>query len=144
MFVWIWLCDIMVKSRDEQKFVRFHKNSFSDMITGKAYSFGRTDISLVQTSETFDNSGDMSAIVETTSTIWGDLQFVTVEDQELLASGYVKVGDALFYALSSVSLNEQDEIEVDSVRWVLQKKVEGPQISGTEVHQLWACSRKGV
>lgn len=134
----------MVKTRTTSKLARLHKSWFNDMISGKNYSFGRKDITLVSVTRTPDSMGDLETITESNSTISGDLQFVTKEDKQLLEVGWVKVGDAVFFTSSANTITENSEIIVDSVRWKLTRKVEGPEVDGSECHQAWTCSRVQV
>ncbi len=112
------------------------------MISGKGYSWGRTDITLHNITEIIDAMGEVSASSEVNSTIKGDFQYVTQDNEELLELGWVKVGDAILYCASSYVIEINDEVTVDSVRWKLIRKIEGPTVDGVEVHQGWTATRK--
>lgn len=131
----------MVKTRVNEKLGNLHRKWFDNMISGKGYSFGKTDFSLIHKTYTVDGMGNLSDVTESTSTISGDLQYVTKEDKDLLELGWVKVGDGIFYTSSLNVVVENDELSVDSVRWKLTRKVEGPTVGSAEMHQSWVATR---
>jgi len=106
--------------------------------------FGRTDITLTKRTATYNQAGRISGYSKVTSTITGDLQFVTYQDKELLKEGYVKIGDGIFYTIYSSSLNENDEITVDSQNWILTSRIEAETLGQGRIYQAWTCIRKNV
>jgi len=122
------------------KETRLNRTTFDAAIA----KFGRKDITWTSKgTPTKDSSGYLTAPgTDTTSTIEGDLQYVTQQDKELLAEGWVAVGDAMFYCKHSYALQENDELTVDSQIWKLTKKVRALTVNGGDVcHQEWACTR---
>jgi len=121
-------------------------SSFSDLerLKGKECIrfFGRTDITLTNITKTTDSMGKLTATSETTSTITGDLQFVTVKEKQYIDLGLAKIGDGVFYTSYEATINENDEITIDSVDWVLTSQVEGPQTDGNTIYQAWIAKRK--
>ena len=102
---------------------------------------GRNDIVLYSVSETRNSNGRVLTRTETSSTIVGDLQFVSWKDRELINAGIAQVGDGLFYTTYDVVANNNNVILVDSVRWELVRKVEAEIIEGGMTYQAWVCKR---
>lgn len=106
---------------------------------------GRKDFTVYAQTLTRKESGKVLTVSESsTASIKGSLQFVTVQDKELLEIGWVKVGDGIFYTLTGTSISENDEIAEgsDTTRWVLTKQIEGENINGNRVYQAWIATRK--
>jgi hypothetical protein len=107
--------------------------------------FGRKDIILTTYTETTNSMGGIKTRTSVSTTLsTADLQFVNYQDRELLNEGYAKIGDGLFYTIYSDSINEEDEITVDSVIWILTKRVEAETIGTDRVSQAWVCTRKNT
>ena len=103
---------------------------------------GRNDITLNTATETTDADGKITAYSTSSSTVTGDLQFVTFQDKQLLEMGVVNVGDGIIYFLYSTSAKDFDIVVVDSVTWELVKQLEAETVEGNLVYQGWACKRK--
>jgi len=113
------------------------------MITGKNYSFGRADITLVSITKTLDPMGGVATVSEATSTISGDVQFVTKDDKNLIEMGLAEMGDAKLFVETTVTVNVwKDEIDIDSVRWRVTELFEGPEVDGNTVHKGYILKRK--
>ena len=104
--------------------------------------FGRKDIILQRKIEQKNAMGHLKGYHLEKSTITGDLQFVNYQDKQLLKEGYVKIGDGLFYCVHNTDLKENDEIIVDNVNWILNKRVEAETIGDGRIYQAWTCVRK--
>lgn len=126
--------------------VKTRQNSFAKLVNKNMNTimskFGRSDITLVTYSDTYNANGRLAShTATTTNNITGDLQFVTYQDGELLSTGYVTVGDGIFYTVHDRDLSEDDEITVDSVKWKLVKKIESETLGSSKIYQAWVCVR---
>ncbi|MHA1168701.1 MAG: hypothetical protein ACTSRU_12815 [Candidatus Hodarchaeales archaeon] len=133
----------MVKTRVKSKLGRLHRKWFSQMITGKGFSFGRTDIILVTVSETTGPMGGINSISETTSTIQGDFQPVTPDERNIIDLGIAQIGEALLFVAYDVVINpESQELEINSQRWRVKEKFEAPEVDGQLMHQGFILQKK--
>lgn len=107
-------------------------------------TFARKDILLYKHSALTRNAmGRVSGFTEDAAvTIIGDLQFVTVQDKQLIELGYAKLGDGIFYTTHDVDIDAEDQIVVDGVYWELSRQVEGEQTLGNTIYQAWVAVRK--
>lgn len=128
----------MVTTRTGQTFATLQRSVFTQIIN----RFGRKDITLTSQTETVNSEGRVTAVSEVTSTIEGDLQFVTFQDKQYLDRGVAKVGDGLFYCIYSTTLLEGDTVTVDGVRWELVSMVENETIDTSRVYQAWITRRR--
>jgi len=102
---------------------------------------GRNDISLIRVTETRNANGRILSRTETTSTVVGDLQFVTSKEREILTAGIAQIGDGIFYTTYDVTADVNDIVLVDGVRWELLRKVEDEKIEEGLTYQAWVCKR---
>lgn len=128
----------MVTTRTGQSFAKLQRDVFPAIIE----RFGRDDITLTRHTETINSEGRVTAVTESTSTIEGDLQFVTFQDKQYLDRGVAKIGDGVFYCIFSTTLLEGDTVTVDSVRWELVSMVENETIDVSHVYQAWITRRR--
>lgn len=129
---------MMVTSHSSKSFPAKARN----IMTKWVKDFGRNDITKVRYTETVNQMGGIGAQTSATETIRGDLQFVTIEDHKILLSGIARLGDGILYAETSVDLQNDDEITVDTVTWKLVKQVEGETVEGLRIYQAWVCVRR--
>lgn len=103
--------------------------------------FGRT-INLYAVSETTNSMGRIFTYTEASATTFqGDIQYLTEEDLQHLEEGIVTIGDSKLFCAYDVSLNPDDEVEVDSQRWKLLKKIDSPDTDGNRDFQMWLLKR---
>lgn len=133
----------MVTTRVTSKLANLHRKWFDDMLTGKNYSFGRSDVVLVTITKTTDPMGGVTGVTESESTINAEVQFVTKQDKQILEMGIADVGDAKLYVKGTTTVNvNKDEIEINSVRWRVTELVEAPEVDGVVCHQMFLLKRK--
>ena len=111
-----------------------------DRILTKRVGFSR-DATLVSVSETVDSLGDVTATTETQSTIEIDFQPITKEDHNLIEQGLASPGDARGFASSDITINPDDYLIVDSIRWQFKSKIEPDDVEGVIVAQSWILTR---
>lgn len=120
-------------------------SSFADLQRSKSAewfeNYGRNDITYISKTVTTNASGRTSSVTTSTTTITGDLQFDFKLISEYIRLGQAQKGDGIFYTSYSNTINEQDEIEVDGIRWRLYSQVEGEQTKGETIYQGWLCRR---
>lgn len=104
--------------------------------------FGRDDITLTRYTRTLDSNKRVTVVTEATSTITGDLQFVTAQDKQFLDRGIANVGDGIFFCVYSTTLVEGDQLLVDSVSWELVALVEAETIDTSRIYQGWITRRR--
>lgn len=115
------------------------RKKFEDYLGIKAGTFTLTSFT-----RTVDNDGRITAVSSSTSTISGDMQYVTYKDVQRLGEGVARVGDGMFFCKHDVSINPEDEITSDSKQWVLSKQIELPEIEGQDIYQGWIATRKNA
>lgn len=106
--------------------------------------FGRKDVEHIRLINELDENDRVTNIFEEKKTISGDLQYVSFRDKEILSSGQAIVGNALFYAESSLDLLIGDLLVVGSQGWRLQTKLEAESIGTDTFLQVWVCQRAPV
>ena len=119
-------------------FLRLQRNNTSTI-------FGKLGGTLTRYTfvETLDSEGNITARPETNAgTFTGDIQFLTEKDKEFLNIGVDEVGKAKLYTTFDVTLNEADEIEHNSQRWELIKKINSPDTDGGRDFQEWLLKRR--
>lgn len=94
-----------------------------------------TTVTLIKYTITKDSMGRPTAKTETTSTIKADIQWVTKKELDYLNMGNVNVGDGMLFVEHDADIEIKDEIEYDNVRWRIEQKIEGEQISGNVVYK---------
>ena len=130
----------MVRTRVDG-FTNTHRKTFTNLLK----KYGNTGITLTSKgSYNTDSMGNLtSAGTDTTSTITAELQYVTQADKDLLAEGWVEIGDAILFAKHDESLSERDEITSGSESWVLTQKRKLPEVlNGNAGHLEWVCKLK--
>jgi hypothetical protein len=105
---------------------------------------GRDDIVLKHRTPTTNAAGRIAGFTVATSTILGDLQFVSYEDREILEEGIANMGDAILYTTYDISIDKKDEVVVDSISWRIKRRVEAETIGTGRLFQAWICTRKNV
>jgi len=103
--------------------------------------FGRSDFELTRRVSELDSNDRVISFTESSRTLSGDLQYVSFNDREILASGIAKVGNGIFYTKASEDIKIEDIIEVRGARWELNNQVEAEDVGAEEIYQAWVCVR---
>ena len=129
--------------------VRQHASGFPDQVRARFESIieakvGTDTFTLYSKTNTKNAMGRLKGLSETTSTIQGFLHKVTPQDEQFLDLGIVNIGDGIFYAEHSISINENDELsELDETdRWIFTKLKENEKVQGTKVFQVWIITKR--
>jgi len=101
-----------------------------------------TSITYVSITETYNSLGRIATKTETSTTITGDLQPITLEDKQLIDSGEAKLGDAKLFVNQDTSLSADNYITHNSINWTLIKELESPEIKGSAAFHVWLCQRR--
>jgi len=126
----------MVKTRVKESLQDFREHSV-EIIT----FFGRT-ITLVSITETLNAMGRVNGRTETPTTFTGDVQYLDEQDKEFLGEGVNTQGMAKLFTTYDVTITENNELDIDGVRWKLVKKKDSPDIGGGRDFQEWIIKRK--
>jgi len=97
--------------------------------------FKGINVTLRTSTRTLDSNGRTTATSTTTSTIKGDIQWVTKKDLDKGNLGNVKIGDGKLFVNHDSGIDiEKDatfyEVEYNSERWRLLSQIDGEQIQG--------------
>lgn len=130
----------MVTTRTGGSFSALQRSLYETIIA----RFGRKDIALVRYTLTLNGEKQITARTSTTSTVRGDLQFVTYDDKQYLDRGIARIGDGIFYTVYSTALSAGDIITVDSIPWELMTQVEAETIGTERIYQAWIVRRRPV
>jgi len=99
-------------------------------------AFGTT-VTIRNRTETTDSMGRNTSTVTATSTIKADIQWVSKKDLDHSNLGDVKVGDGMLFTLWNGTVNLEDEVEFDGIRYRIVEQIEGEQIKGGVVYRGW-------
>lgn len=129
----------LVTTRNADPFAELQKSKCSEYFTDQ---YGQSGFTRTRKAQTLNVSGRLKAITESTLSVIGDMQFVTVKDVQILKDGLANLGDGLFYAMSSYDLAVDDEILTpQGTTYRLTAQVEGETTKGTEIYQGWIAIR---
>jgi len=130
----------LVTSRVPSSEDELFKRKFSDYIS----RFGRGSVTLTKQTITTNAAGRIKTSTPVTSTISGDLQFISYRERQYLGEGIANIGDGMFFCEASVDIDPNDEITVDSVIWKLTNQIEGELVGNSVIYQGWIAVRKEV
>ena len=111
-----------------------------DRILSKQVGFAR-DVILINVTEIKDSLGNITAVTESTSTIEVDFQPITKQDHQIIERGIANMGDAKVFCRISYTINPDDFISVDGVRWQFLNQIEPDDVEGVQVCQSWVVRR---
>lgn len=129
----------MVATRNADPFAELQKSKCEEYFTDQ---YGQSGFTRTRKTETLNVSGRIKGISESTLSLTGDLQFVSVKDLQILKEGLASIGDGMFYAMSSYDLAIDDEILTpQGTNYRLTKQIEGETTKGEEIYQGWVAVR---
>lgn len=94
-----------------------------------------TTVTLYSRTETRDGMGRITEVTTTTTSIKADIQYVTKNDLLHLNVGQVQVGDGMLFVRYSETINLEDEVEFNNVRWRIMEQIEGELVEGQPVYK---------
>lgn len=121
------------------------RNNFSIIMSGKPYSIGKSLV-VYRHTETIGPMGHASAIATSSYALTADIQFITVDDKELIDAGWAQIGDARLYTFDSTNLvtppREGDEVNYLGDWFEFTAFREGPRVGDDEIFQSWILKRR--
>ena len=134
----------MVTARDNTGLSYLARKRFTSALS----KIGSSNFTLYRTTRTTGAMNQVTAVSEAAiySNFVGSLQFLTVQDKQLIQIGWAKVGDGIFYCEQDKTILENDELVQgsDTTRWVITKQIEGEKVDGSKTYQAWVATRKEV
>lgn len=103
--------------------------------------FGRADYVIQTKTDVLNARGGVISQSFVSAIVTGDLQPITVKDQELIDAGEAQTGDAKFYTSKDNTINMHDLLLSDSVSYEFIKHTAQPRTGTSSQHQVWIVRR---
>lgn len=132
---WMWFN--LVATRNADPFAELQKNKCADYFNDQ---YGQSGFTRTRRTDTLNVSGRIKSSSESTISLVGDMQFVTVKEIQIIKEGLANLGDGMFYTQSKYDLTVDDEITTpQGDKYRLTTQVEGETTKGQEIYQGWLC-----